>query len=198
MRSNTHISSSVALALIPFTIKPELITTVEIVPGYLVGVIIGSLFPDIDEPKSAIGIVVSKYLPFVPFLIKLIFGHRGITHQFLFFLIPLLVFFFTQSNAHYITQVFSYGFLFGIFFHQLGDMLSGGPITKGGIKDYFYPLTRSGKYITIFPRVMRCVVWDFKEKIYNLIFIGLAIYQLKIIFWGTDLWLIKILKSIFS
>lgn len=140
------------------------------------------MFPDIDEPRSAIGIQVSKYLPFIPYLINLIFGHRGLTHQFLFILVPILALI-IYKNSVYASDLNSYvftflfAFIFGMLLHQIGDMLSGSSKQKGGIKDYFWPITRTGKYITVFPRFMRCVVWDFREKIYHLFFITLFLYQ---------------------
>lgn len=182
-----------AINLFPIYLNPSLLN-IEYAPVYLLGTIIGSLFPDIDEPRSAIGITVGKYLPFIPVIINSLFGHRGLTHIFIFFLIPFITWFLFKGQISNQTNVFIIAFLFGILGHHLGDMLSGGERTKGGIKDYFWPITRSGKYITVFPRFMRCTVWDYKEKIYHMIFILLIAYQSKVIFWDSGIKLISFIK----
>ena len=66
-----------------------------------------------------------------------------------------------------------------MFLHQVGDMLSGSKIFKGGIRDYFYPFTSSGKYFTPFPKIIRCAVGDRKEQIYNFIFVLIIAYEFK-------------------
>lgn len=181
MQSNTHISSSVSISLLPFLYYPSLFTSKEIALLYISGVALGSLFPDIDEPESSIGRYVSKLFPFIPKTINYFFGHRGLTHKFIFFLLPLSVLFIYKESINIFVFIFLFSFLIGILMHQIGDMLSGSKRFKGGIKDYFYPITNSGKYFTPFPKIIRCAVWDFKEKIYNLLFLALFVYEVKMI-----------------
>ena len=75
--------------------------------------------------------------------------------------------------------IFLVGFCFGILFQQVGDMLSGSKIFKGGIKDYFYPFATSGKYFAPFPKIIRSAVGDTKKKIYNFIFVLIIAYELR-------------------
>lgn len=167
MTSKTHLSSSLALGLAPIVFVPGLIST-ELIPFYIFGISFGAIFPDIDEPQSYIG----RRVPILPRIIKSIFGHRGITHQFLFFLIPLIFIFAFEKDIKNISDnlfIFLVSSCFGILFHQVWDMLSGSKIFKGGIKDYFYPFATSGKYFTPFPKIIRSVVGDTKKKIYNFI-----------------------------
>lgn len=178
MQSNTHISSSISISLLPFVFVPTLSPSIETLSFYLSGVALGSLFPDIDEPQSSIGRYVSKLFPFIPIIIKYLFGHRGITHQFIFFLAPLTLLFITEDLLEPYQFTFLLAFLIGILLHQIGDMLSGSKIYKGGIKNYFYPFIINDKYFTLFPFIFRCAVWDLKEKLYNVLFISLFLYEI--------------------
>lgn len=174
MQSTTHITSSLSLSLIPFYIEPNVITSIETIPYFLGGIAIGSLFPDIDEPNSSIGrktIVISH-------LINFIFKHRGLTHKFIFFLSFLFLAIVLKEQINKYVYVSLYAFSFGILFHQIGDMLSGSEYNKGGIKDYFFPITTNGKYFTPFPKILRCKVGDWKEKIYNVMFTSFFLYEL--------------------
>lgn len=176
MHSSTHILSSISIGTLPFFIDTSLITSTESIPYFLGGLTIGSLFPDIDEENSSIG----RKTLLISFFLNKLFGHRGITHRFIFFLVPLLI---TIGFQDLIIEdenifVFLVSFCFGILFHQIGDMLSGGKYYKGGIKDYFSPFISNGKYFTPFPKIFRCAVGDWKEKIYALIFTSLFFYEI--------------------
>lgn len=186
MQSRTHIASSLSMATIPFYLNPNLINF-ECIPYFISGVVLGSLLPDIDEPNSSIG----RKTIGISHLINFIFRHRGFTHKFIFFLIPLLLAIIFENNINdfvsmlinkHINKNYIYVFLisfsFGILFHQIGDMLSGGEYFKGGIKDYFYPFISNGKYFTPFPKIFRCAVGDWKEKIYYVLFISFLIYEI--------------------
>lgn len=180
MTAKTHTTFALALGLSPLVVAPEILQT-KLIPLYISGIVFGAIFPDIDEPYSYIG----RKIPVLPRVIKYFFGHRGITHQFIFFAIPLVLIFTFQEKIKSIDNglfIFLVGFSFGMFFHQAGDMLSGGRQFKGGIRDYFFPLAYSGKYFTPFPRIFRCVVGDGKEKLYNLFFTLIVFVELIQIF----------------
>ena len=91
-------------------------------------VALGAVAPDVDEPNSYIG----KKLPIFSHFVSGLFGHRGFTHFLLFPILLLLggIYFF-PSYKEYI-----YAFCFGVFMHQVGDML-----TKSGIPSYFFPFS---------------------------------------------------------
>ena len=180
MTNITHTSFALSLGLIPLVVSPNIIHQNEI-PLYLLGLSIGGLFPDIDEPQSYIG----RRVPVLPRIIKYFFGHRGLTHQFLFFILPIFTVFAFQTKIKEIDNglfILLIGFCLGILFHQIGDMLSGSKYFKGGIRDYFFPLTSSGKYFTPFPKIIRCAVGDRKEQIYNFVFILVIVFEFKQIF----------------
>lgn len=180
MMSKTHTSFALSLGLLPICIYPNIIIQDEL-PLYIGSLTLGALIPDIDEPQSYIG----RKIPFLPRIIKYLFGHRGITHQFVFFLILFISVFAFESTIKNTSDglfTMSIGFTLGILFHQIGDMLSGSKYFKGGIRDYFFPLTSSGKYFTPFPKIIRCAVGDRKEQIYNFVFILVIVFEFKQIF----------------
>ena len=108
MLYRTHIASSLALG-----------TTVAVVSdypytvGFVAGVVLGSLLPDTDEPKSFIGQRTSG----ISKLVKMRFGHRGITHSLLCWIgISIICLFFPTP--------FTLGISLGYLFHLLGDLFS--------------------------------------------------------------------------
>jgi inner membrane protein len=103
--------------------------------SFLFLVAIGALAPDLDEEGS----YLSRKLPVMPMLFFL-FGvtHRGVTHRavsllFLSLVLGALTFIDQDYEAH---KYAYYGFIFGYAMHLLGDMM-----TKGGIRDFFYPIS---------------------------------------------------------
>ncbi len=120
LRYHTHIATSIAAGA-----GVAIQTDVAFTFPYVVGIAIGSLLPDIDEPNSYVGrrsFGLAK-------VIKSIFGHRGITHS---LLVCGLIF--------YLYQLYSYEWLFGIacgyIFHVIGDFFS-----KRGVP-LFWPIVR--------------------------------------------------------
>jgi inner membrane protein len=100
--------------------------------------------PDIDEPKSYTGSKVKS----TSFLIKLFFGHRGITHSFLFFSI-LHVILFICFRFNNLNVEILYLFACGYFSHLFTDFL-----TKGGVpllfpkeKRYKIPIFKVGGFL---------------------------------------------------
>lgn len=138
MRYYTHITTSLAA-----TVAVSSQTDMNLSAGLLVGVIIGSLLPDIDEPKSKIG----RKAPGISHATKLVFGHRGFTHTLIAtVLVGWLLFYFTTSVPFGIAQ----GITIGYLFHILGDSFSksGVPLFMPFTKKHFgIPLYRTGSII---------------------------------------------------
>ncbi|HWO98870.1 MAG TPA: metal-dependent hydrolase [Bacillus sp. (in: firmicutes)] len=108
MRYHTHVATSVAggAAVAAATDVPFTIT-------YVLGIALGSLIPDIDEPSSYIGrrtFGLSK-------LIKQAFGHRGFTHSLLAWI-----------GFSFLYKIYSNPFVLGMctgyIFHIIGDFFS--------------------------------------------------------------------------
>lgn len=92
---------------------------------FLLFVLLGSIFPDIDERKSR----MNRYSGIIGTIIAFFSRHRGLFHSFLFagglsFLLGIW------------QPLYAYGFLLGYLAHLVGD-----GITRGGIMP-FYPFSR--------------------------------------------------------
>ena len=99
-------------------------------PSYYGGITLGSLLPDIDHPQSYLG----RRLRILSVPIFKIFGHRGITHSFLFMgIIGTATAVWWASNP-----LFFGGLFIGILSHLLGDMctVSGVPLLYPKTKRY--------------------------------------------------------------
>lgn len=88
---------------------------------FILVVLLFSVFPDIDEPKSKIG----RKNKFFSSIIGFIFGHRGFLHTIYIPFILLLIF-------YSISKEIGIGIFIGYFSHLLMDSL-----TRHGIKPFF-------------------------------------------------------------
>lgn len=103
------------------------------------GVLLGSLFPDIDSRTSTLGLL----FPSASGAARTISGHRGFTHSIAFEVIIAAI-------AAYYRDSFLYGLFFGTLFHVLLDCFTG-----SGIR-FFFPSKRklkifgvkSGKFLS--------------------------------------------------
>lgn len=101
---------------------------------YIVGGV-AALLPDIDDNRSYIG---SRFAP-VAFPIRMIFGHRGITHSLLMLgILGGLVYFFGNDFGWMIP------FVIGYASHLLADY-----VTNTGIP-LFYPYSRRYRFVVTF------------------------------------------------
>jgi len=120
---------------------------------FVVAMLFGSLFPDIDEPESYIG----RKLKPLSIMFSLIFRHRGFTHTLLFSLLPLLIayIFFNDINKYALFSL--YGLSAGMFAHCIGDMF-----TKGGIRGFLFPFY-TNKRVVIMPYSLRFITNSIEE-----------------------------------
>ena len=101
-------------------------------PSYYGGVILGSLLPDIDHPKSYLG----RQLPFISVPIFKLFGHRGFTHS----LLSLSILGVATAKYWAVNPLLWGGLLLGYFSHILADMC-----TPSGVP-LFYPHKKRYKF----------------------------------------------------
>lgn len=131
--------------------------------SFLFATAVGALAPDLDEEGS----YLSRKIPVMPMLFGL-FGvkHRGITHRAIsvLFLIALLGFLAFADQGFVAHLPVYFGFILGYIMHLLGDMM-----TKGGIRDFFYPLF--GTKAVLMPRSYRFYTGSLQEY---LVFIGIV------------------------
>jgi len=134
MISITHISFSVLLTEFIFTslgIEPN--TTILALGG------IGSLLPDIDTPKSAIG----RIFPFSK-TIEQKYGHRQITHSWIFIIITVVFF----SPFIFFLGILKYiSIIIGITSHIMIDMvnISGVPFFYPSSSRFVFPEQKSSR-----------------------------------------------------
>lgn len=129
MLAKSH-AALAALATAALTYTP--ILSHESLAVFLPIILVGALLPDIDEPRS----FISQRLPVISRLVSLSFSHRGFTHFLIFpLLIVALAAALNPTHSAISAGLFALGF--GVFLHQVGDML-----TKSGIPHYFFPFFR--------------------------------------------------------
>lgn len=155
MRYYTHIAvtTGAAAALHQYQLLPF---SNEFGIAAVSGLLLGSVLPDIDETKSWIG----RRSRGLAFWVKLIFGHRGLTHSGLILALCLYLLF----TLH---QPFFAALCFGAASHIIADLFS-----KSGIP-LFYPLEKKRTSIPLYK------TGSFVEHI---IFFGILFYVITLIF----------------
>ena len=114
-------------------------------------ILLGSLLPDIDEPRSFIG----RKFPLISRIFSISFSHRGFTH---FLIFPSIFVVVGAIFAHPLITPIFFALAYGIFLHQIGDML-----TISGIPHYFFPISR--KKAVLLPQILRFRTGSIAEKI---------------------------------
>jgi len=138
--------------------------------SFLFATAVGALAPDLDEEGS----YLSRKIPVMPMLFGL-FGvkHRGVTHRaiavlFLFGILAIITFLYIDLKMHLLTYL---GFILGYTMHLLGDMM-----TKGGIRDFFYPL--SNKKAVLLPRNYRFYTGSLQEYFVFISIMCIVIFEI--------------------
>ncbi|KRW83721.1 metal-dependent hydrolase [Marinobacter sp. P4B1] len=119
--------SHVATSVVVWSLASEF-TALEPTPGGLIAVVLGSLLPDIDHPKSWLG----RRLIFISGPLSLLIGHRGITHSLIATIALVVALLWWGQLGGYLVASLCIGYLG----HLAGDFL-----TKGGIP-VFWPIKR--------------------------------------------------------
>lgn len=120
MTYRTHVATTTAVAL------PVLIIGHILNVFILVGVIIGSMLPDIDKKGSHI----SKFVPILPGILEKKYGHRGAVHSLaatgIIGLITIILAFLSVLGIinTYIPAIVLFGITIGFFLHLCEDGLS--------------------------------------------------------------------------
>jgi len=130
IRSHLIVSSCLFVAIVEVT-KLEWQLSLHLVIGFL-AVLVGTLLPDIDHPKSWVG----KRAKMLSYPIILIFGHRGITHS---LLIVGALFYTAFALDSWLLNWFAIGYVG----HLIGDYL-----TDSGIP-LFYPYKRNFRFVLV-------------------------------------------------
>ncbi len=119
---------------------------------FLISVVIGSLFPDLDEPGS----FLSRRVKIVSVVLSMFTKHRGVTHTFIALSVYSLAF--AVLNYYYpLIPVILIGFILGNVIHFLGDMST----KESGLK-LLYPF--SNKKYHVLPKKIRVKTGSNIEK----------------------------------
>lgn len=169
MLYKTHIAGGLALGYILFNKVPMLnvdITESKTLIIITSGLVLGSLFPDIDHKNS----YLSRKLKPVSFITSKVFKHREFTHSIVgtISISYLMYFILSKTNMEYMYKsMFSKAFTIGIISHIILDMM-----TISGVV-LFYPLYKKRVGIRMFNHRNSKV--ESKEIIIMIIFIIIAL-----------------------
>ncbi len=132
MTAKSHLTTTLAIGILPlYFFRNEMVYMFDYVAIYVIGLVIGSLLPDIEESNSVVG----RQVPLLSEWLNKKIGHRTYTHNILFYL-AIFVFAYYQSltSSHFI-YVFLIGFSLGSILHTLEDCL-----TNSGVSGAMKPL----------------------------------------------------------
>jgi inner membrane protein len=135
LRYHSHIVASLCLGA-----AVAAHTSLSFTASYTAGVVIGSLLPDIDEPKSYVG----RRSMGMSNKVKEAFGHRGMTHSLLVWGVIALVISWESPS------LFAVGLVLGYLFHIFEDFLSvqGVPLFwPFTAKRFKIPIYRTGNFV---------------------------------------------------
>ena len=130
---------------------------------FLIGIVIGSWLPDLDEPGSYLG----RRLFLISYLLKAIgIQHRTLTHSILFAILVTLPALFIPELKY-----FFFGLGVGVILHCIGDLL-----TKSGLQYFFFPIK---KQIHLLPKNLRFRTGSNVEYLVIIPFILLTLFSYK-------------------
>lgn len=131
MMARSHIVFGFSSTILTFSIFGATPSVLAVIAG-----MVGSLSPDLDDPKSSLG----RVFPFISWPLNLMLGHRGITHSLLFSLIIGGIIYLFSDNLILVA------FLIGYLSHILGDY-----ITARGVPLLYVPyLTKKKRMVLPF------------------------------------------------
>lgn len=142
MTAKSHTMSAMLVGLYPVLSG---YVPLEYSKFYLIGLIIGSLWPDLDEPESYLG----RRVYIISLFLSIFTKHRGITHTVIalviYAIVAYVLYLYRETfNISTSAVIFSsIGFLLGNFIHILGDMCT----KEGGIA-LLYPISKKRFYLT--------------------------------------------------
>ncbi len=129
------------------------------------GILLGAILPDIDEPNS----FIAKKLSWFSTFFNAIFKHRTLTHYLIF---SLLIAYASKFIPTQKPQWIVFGIAIGTFLHAVGDML-----TKRGIRGFFFPLFPRTN-IALLPKYLRFKSHSKIEKLFIFLLILFHLYLL--------------------
>lgn len=167
MTAKGHLALATTSTLSFFYVNEKVMANLPYFEFFMLAVLIGTLFPDIDESESYIG----NKLKVVSIVMSSLFKHRTFTHYLIFPLFLILMVFYIDNEFNKVTLL---GFAIGILLHDVGDML-----TKGGIKGFFWPFFPNTR-IALLPYFLRFKTFSIEE--YVLVYLVLTPLNILLVF----------------
>ena len=170
MLGKTHVAFSLGLGSLgvwSFSALGNILPSGQELVMFYSALAFGSLFLDIDEPNSTLG----KNTIGISNLIKILFGHRGLTHSLIFLIVMgclLRSGLYVESFIkHETLEILIFGFLLGCSFHLIGDML-----TLSGVPLLFPFSTKRFHLSPAFLRFKTGGIWDYALGLLGLVCFG--------------------------
>ena len=132
MTAKSHINTTIAIGILPlYFIRNEIVFMFDYVAIYVIGLVVGSLLPDIEESNSVVG----RQFPLLSDWLNKKIGHRTYTHNILIYLVIFLFAYYQSLTGSQFIYVFLIGFSLGSMLHSLEDCL-----TNSGVSGAMKPL----------------------------------------------------------
>ena len=157
----THLLLSALVGFSLYETVMPIPPTLPIVTAYTLGIFLGTILPDIDEPNSYVG----KRSFFVSDIFSTFVRHRGVTH---FLFAPVVIWWVGTMLENYLLELLFKSIALGWLSHLLGDLLVG-----NGVKGFLFPIY-SGR-ITFYPKMNFVVVGGLFEFVLQILFSVLLI-----------------------
>lgn len=132
MTAKSHINTTIAIGILPlYFYKNEIPFMFDYIAIYLIGLVIGSLLPDIEESHSCVG----RKVVWLSSRLNKAIGHRKITHRITVYLPIFFISYYMSLNSNNFIYIFFIGFSLGSILHSLEDCL-----TDSGVSEAMKPL----------------------------------------------------------
>ena len=155
-KGHMALATTFALASIDIATKYFIDIDYQYLIIFYIGVLFGSVLPDIDEDGSYIG----RKLSFISIIISSLLKHRTFTH---YLILPIFILSSILLVDKLWQEALIIGISFGVLAHDMGDML-----TKGGINGFFFPFFPNRK-IALLPKSLRFYTGSDTENLFILI-----------------------------
>ena len=135
MTAKSHVTSTLAIGVLPiYFYGYEIFYIFDYMALYLIGLVVGSLLPDIEESHSYIG----RKAVWLSSRLNKAIGHRKITHRITVYLPILFISYYMSLNSNNFFYIFLIGFSLGSILHSLEDCL-----TDGGVSEAMKPFIKN-------------------------------------------------------
>ena len=135
MTAKSHLTTTLAIGILPlYLFKNELVYIFDYIAVYIIGLVIGSLLPDIEESNSVVG----RKVPLLSEWLNKSIGHRTHTHNILIYILIFLFAYYKSLHSSEFIFILLIGFSLGSILHILEDCL-----TNSGVRGAMNPIIQN-------------------------------------------------------